>query len=179
MILGFSTHINGKETFFVEKIHSGLIQNDLMQSFDIGYNHNFDIDILSSCEPKLHTIREDKTNRWKCGMMIDFFINVRKKDMFRFAPKVPVVSVQNIVIFDVKNQEFHSNNGVIYITKRVVYIGGKYYGGAYIDNGIVLNNTGCLVQFAKNDGFDTVQNFFDYFNSDFIGKIIHWTDLKY
>lgn len=28
-------------------------------------------------------------------------------------------------------------------------------------------------------GFDSVKDFFRYFNKDFKGKIIHWTDLKY
>lgn len=28
-------------------------------------------------------------------------------------------------------------------------------------------------------GFDTIEEFFAYFNEDFVGKIIHWTDLRY
>ena len=32
---------------------------------------------------------------------------------------------------------------------------------------------------SLNDGFDSVQQFFKWFNKDFEGKIIHWTKLKY
>ncbi len=34
-------------------------------------------------------------------------------------------------------------------------------------------------QLAINDGFNSVDDFFQYFNTDFTGKLIHWTDLKY
>ena len=46
-----------------------------------------------------------------------------------------------------------------------------------IDN-IVLTNKQ-IEQLAKNDGFDSVQDFFNWFNEDFNGRIIHWTDFKY
>ena len=36
-----------------------------------------------------------------------------------------------------------------------------------------------LRELAKNDGFESVEDFFAYFNKDFKGKIIHWTDLQY
>ena len=32
---------------------------------------------------------------------------------------------------------------------------------------------------SQNDGFDSVQDFLDYFSENFYGKIIHWTDLIY
>ena len=32
---------------------------------------------------------------------------------------------------------------------------------------------------ARNDGFDSIQAFFEWFKEDFEGKIIHWTDLRY
>ena len=32
---------------------------------------------------------------------------------------------------------------------------------------------------AWNDGFDTAEEFMNWFKMDFIGKIIHWTDCKY
>jgi len=30
-----------------------------------------------------------------------------------------------------------------------------------------------------NDGFESLQDFFNWFNKPFRGKIIHWTDFKY
>lgn len=159
MILPFSTQINSKPTYFVEKIHSGLLQNDLLQGFDLGSDHNFDLDKLCSCEPKLHTIREDKTNRWKAGNKIDFFINCRQPNMFRFAPVLPVVSVQKIeILYD---KAF-----------------GKSIQPDVIIDGVRLHPMK-LDELAQNDGFDTVEDFFAYFNEDFTGKLIHWTDKRY
>jgi hypothetical protein len=32
---------------------------------------------------------------------------------------------------------------------------------------------------ARNDGFATVKDFFEWFSEDYTGKIIHWTELRY
>jgi predicted nucleotide-binding protein (sugar kinase/HSP70/actin superfamily) len=32
---------------------------------------------------------------------------------------------------------------------------------------------------AINDGFEDMHQFFKWFDTDFKGKIIHWTDLRY
>jgi hypothetical protein len=163
MILGFSTQLNGKPTYFVEKIHSGLLQNDLLQGFDLGDNHEFDLDKLCSCKPKLHTLRDDPKDCWHAGIMIDFFINVRTKKMFRFAPVVPVVSTQKVTM--------------IYLFGKIIYIS--------IGNRELLPHE--KEQFAINDGFDNWDDFFNYFyliikqtEDNFLKrKLIHWTDLKY
>lgn len=163
MILGFSTQLNGKPTYFVEKIWQGLLKKE----FNLLAYHRFKddaayADVIDKWDykkdilPKLHTIREDKTNLWQAGMKIDFFINVRKKNMFRFAPVLPVVSVQKIEII---HQEF--------LNDIIIKIDGK------------IINTEEQQQLAWNDGFDNLLAFLMYFNEDFIGKIIHWTDLKY
>lgn len=159
MILPFSTKMNGKPTYFVEKIHSGLLQNNLLQGFDLGYDHTFNLDVLSSCEPKLHTIREDTKDRWKPGNKIDFFINCRQKDMFRFAPVLPVVSTQKVeIVYD-------------------KIFGKNIYPDIRIDN--IRLHPEKFETLAQNDGFDTIEDFLAYFNEDFKGKIIHWTDLRY
>lgn len=164
MILPFSTQLNGKQTFFVEKIHSGLLQNDLMENFNLGYDHNFDLDKLSSCEPKLHTLRDDLNDRWHKGVMIDFFINVRQKSMFRFAPRLPVVSTQEVFMT-------YRHSDIIQIS---------------IDGRELFSYTEKL-EFAINDGFDNWEDFFEFFypkikesaKGFYKPKLIHWTDLKY
>jgi hypothetical protein len=164
MILPFRTQINGNETFFVEKIHAALssyFHNRIMYNYK---NPAFNLEIYNKCEPKLHTIREDKNNRWKSGITIDFFINVRTKKMFRFAPKVPVVSTQTI---EIKYIGFSDG------FRPWVKIDGK---NVYTLDQIESEK---MLKLANNDGFDTIQAFFDYFNKDFVGKIIHWTTLKY
>lgn len=159
MILPFSTQMNGKPTYFVERIHKSLKSTYFNDSVGFSPAHvpkDFDFVMFPLLEPKHHTIREDKNDRWQVGTKIDFFINCRQKNMFRFAPVLPVVSVQEIII--------KQWNG-----KPQVYIDGSPFPMQYL----------LLVELAKNDGFDTIEDFFAYFNQDFKGKIIHWTDLRY
>ena len=110
MILAFSQKINNRPTYFVERIWEGLLRfnfdtdieyvsflNAHHQQFGEYWNW-FPNEHTRLTKAKVHTIREDKNNRWHAGTMIDFFINTRQKEMFRFAPVLPVVSVQKIEI---------------------------------------------------------------------------------
>ncbi|MCH5690012.1 hypothetical protein LWM68_40800 [Niabella sp. W65] len=82
----------GEPTMFVSLISKGLLENKLttpkeMFKVRLEYLNRFGI-VLSNFTyriPKIHTLREDKNDRWTKGIMIDFFINSRTKDMFRFA----------------------------------------------------------------------------------------------
>lgn len=177
MILPFSTQLNGKPTFFIQKIWASLLKID----FDL-YDDYLHLDGLppqmplppssyKSFTPKIHTIREDKNNRWKAGVMIDFFINCRTKSMFRFAPSIPVVSTQEVKI---KYYNFYDD----YNKKVDVYVDDCFLGQYYFSS-INPNKESELIELAQNDGFDTVEDFFVYFNKDFKGKLIHWTDKRY
>lgn len=164
MILGFSTQINGKPTFFVERINRGLILNDFKKDFEFDCDkYTIDLFNLHKYSPKIHTIREDKNNRWQVGTKIDFFINVRQKNMFRFAPVLPVVSVQEIEIKWINRHK----------------VRGFQYSNAVISINDVHIDLEQVEKLALNDGFDTIEDFFAYFNEDFKGKIIHWTDKRY
>ena len=173
MILPFSTQINGKPTYFVEKILKSFDGKDCTEDDELMLKEAIYLGFLSpykydEVKPKLHTIREDKNDRWKPGVMIDFFINARQKNMFRFAPRIPVVSTQRI--------------NITWLTKYMVFvtIDNKPIGDAIWDRGFICMSCDTrLRELAKNDGFDRVEDFFAYFNKDFTGKIIHWTDLKY
>ena len=175
MILPFSTEMNGKPTHFIDKIWSGLIYKKLST---IRICRDFErqralitpsqFGVVPYHHPKLHTIREDKNNRWKVGTKIDFFINARQKNMFRFAPVLPVVSTQ---VFEIN---WHSSNEKLFVR---VYIDGKSF--ARIDFDKELYVSGQMLDFVNSDGFDTIEDFFDYFDKDYVGKIIHWTDLEY
>lgn len=176
MILGFSTKfpkgkgaLSGKETHFARKILNGLskeIKDDFIESLEVGklikFNNLFsfkDALLQINQNAKLHTIREDKKDRWKVGNDIHFSINVRTKNQLQFAPVVKVKSIQKVemVIRGIKNERPIN-----------VYVDGKIIG---VNNG--------LKELAINDGFDTLEDFYDYFKDGFTGKIIHWTDLKY
>ena len=162
MILPFSTQINGKPTYFVERIHKcfSLKEINMIAGLDpsIHYPKDYNFVAKDKLPAKLHTIREDKKERWKPGTKIDFFINCRQKDMFRFAPRIPVVSTQTIEII-ADNFEFMND--------YQIKIDGK------------LLSFDEQLELALNDGFDCLLHFFLYFNTDFTGKLIHWTDLKY
>ena len=169
MILPFSTQINGKPTYFVEKILKSFDGKDCTEDDKLMLKEAIYLELLSpfkydEVKPKLHTIREDKNDRWKPGVMIDFFINARQKNMFRFAPRIPVVSTQRILMS-------YAYANIIHIT-----INGKR-----------LNDWQEKEKLAINDGFESWDDFVDYFipiiekseDEFFTGKIIHWTDLRY
>jgi hypothetical protein len=165
MILSFKTKINGKHTYFVEKIWKSLQSVDLSEYFaHIDGKYLAPTNKRGDFNAKLHTIRTDEKDRWETGVLIDFFINARQKNMFRFAPRIPVVSRQRIYMS-------YAFNDVIEIT-----IGKKY-----------IADFKEKEQLAINDGFDSYEDFFNYFypiiksskNEFYKGKIIHWTDLRY
>lgn len=115
---------------------------------------------------KIHTIREDKLNRWKDGRLIHFSTGVRTKDYNCFKKSV-CRNTQKITI----------RHSVGYIQ---VYINDKFFGSVY-HHGLndIYEYSNCLNILALNDGFSGLSEFFNWFNSDFEGKIIHWTYFKY
>ena len=87
--------------------------------------------------------------------------------MFRFAPVLPVVSVQEIEV------KHHLNYVSLFIDKIV-------YEVEVCETSKKIKSTDPVIEaLVQNDGFDSADDFFSYFNKDFKGKIIHWTDLKY
>ena len=168
MILPFSTQLNGKPTYFVEKIHKSfrIHEVNMKAAIDprIHYTADYNFVAKDKFTAKLHTIREDKNDRWKRGTKIDFFINCRQKNMFRFAPRISVISTQHVFMT-------YWGNDIIQIS-----VSGRELFG---------HNE--RLEFAINDGFDTWEDFFNYFypiiekskDKCFSGKVIHWTDLRY
>jgi len=173
MTLGFSTHwpkqmpeqLAGKENCFVEKILEGLKQNEIINDFQFKISQEAYLDnILNRYvlyqDAKLHTIREDKTGLWKAENKIHFVINNRTPQRFQFAPVIRCVSIQKIQISHYSKKMYHE-------TAPIVQVDDFRLKSEEID------------QLAKNDGFNSVEDFFAWFNKDFTGKIIHWTNLKY
>lgn len=158
MILPFSTQMNGNATYFVERIQRS-ISADLFTPRIVYKCDWFNPIAYFKVKPKHHTIREDKKDRWKAGNKIDFFINCRQKDMFRFAPVLAVVSIQKVEIKYLIRDAFGSTISIKIDGKEIDY--------------------STTVELTRNDGFDTIEDFFAYFNEDYLGKIIHWTDLRY
>jgi len=158
MNLIFQKEINGKKTYFKRKIQAGLLERFSFKFMNENYNYKVDNYIH-----KIHTIREDKKGRWKIGMNIHFKEWTNKpyrSAMYQFAPIVKVKSIQDIEI-----KWGISNKGMANEDKYVIV---KIDGNSFDINELV-----------KNDGFESNREFFEYFNKDFKGKIIHWTDVAY
>lgn len=173
MQLLFSTKIKEKETFFVEKIHKTFFLKEIYMKAGLDpqkhYPKDYNYFVKDKCSPKLHTIREDKKNCWEVGTLIDFCIKNNNTEVFRFAPSLPVVSIQKIEIKYTKCS--YDDSPLVYIL-----IDDQCLGTYNLNN---KSNYGDINKLVQNDGFYTIDDFFNYFNEDYTGKIIHWTDLKY
>lgn len=103
---------------------------------------------------KIHSIRLDPGNRWKPGRKIHFATGVRTPNYHCFKEGV-CKSVQEIS-FD--------------------------YDPVYLDPIVFIDNIK-IDTFRRslniNDGFKTLYAFYKFFNKNFKGKIIHWTDFRY
>lgn len=100
---------------------------------------------------KIHTIREDKHERWKAGRSIQFATGVRTRHYNKF-----------------RDGECHSVQQVeIEPMSRTIKVDGIEIDPR--DHG----------QFAKCDGFPEEWAFWDWFNKPLKGKLIHWTEFQY
>jgi len=172
----------GQPNYFPEKIQHSLMDHGILSVADRHnyrheheqrFGHVWDWD-CPKLNRKDHTIREDKNDRWKPGMDIHMVINNRTKNRFQFVPVVKCKSVQTIEIRDITH--LSTNVGIVLnfpIKDQVFHL--RY--NVIVDGKILGRNA--IIVLAIKDGFDSVEDFFAYFNKDFKGKIIHWTNLKY
>lgn len=94
MNLSFTAEIDGKPSFFKEKI--------LLSLGTVG---------LPDLNPKLHTIRrtraeatgDPKAPEWQQGMVIDFCISTAAGQEIPFGPKIRCTGIQNICICAIGN----------------------------------------------------------------------------
>lgn len=117
---------------------------------------------------KVHTLRKGK--RWKAGNSIQMATGVRTKSYHQFNKHKPdlqnCVSVQTIKF---KNYRFWGYMEMYQVTAFDILIDGRL---------LTLEEMKVL---AKNDGFDSLYEFFIWFKDkkDWPDQIVHWTDLKY
>ena len=169
--IGFSVKFPwGEETHFVPKIWEGIIEYGLFPQWAslpyllLAEGKNLDyIFKKEGISPKIHTIREDKADLWKPGRKIHPVVFNRTKDRFQFAPVLECKSVQRI---EVIYAESNNHKPKVIIDENIFY------------NTLAGINKG-MEKLARNDGFDSAGDFFRFFNKDFTGKIIHWTDFHY
>jgi len=98
---------------------------------------------------KIHTVRHDKKNRWKPGRQIEMAYGIRTKSYEQFNSGICVATHEICINPD----------------RERVFVG--------IGQGIVYRYSGVL-SFAKNDGFDSLEDFWKWFDKPFDGKLIVW-----
>jgi len=176
MLLGFKRtfpwKVNGEpdHTYFREKILAGAKR---VTALDVVTANQIDTNNIHGFKPKLHTLRADPHDRWKAGRKIEMvYRGAGYKILVQFNKGIPelekCVSTQKIEIKWVYN----TIDGVGDINTMLVYVDGRCL--------TLSSNYGFEVQsLAANDGFYGFDQFAKWFNKDFTGKIIHWTDLRY
>lgn len=184
MNLPFSQFINGRPTYFVEKIWWGLLQegkanfsecNQYQKQHIAKFGTYWPLEPVESIEkrnrPKLFTIRDKKSAaRWKPGMNVHMVINNRSPKRFQFAPTIKLVAKQEVII---------SREVVKGSVWACVKIGEVEYQDR-IEHVDTMLSAQRIQELATLDGFNTVNDFFDYFSQGqpefvFEGYFLHWT----
>jgi len=116
---------------------------------------------------KIHTIREDEPDRWHDGRHIHFANGVRTKNYDCFK-EGPCVSTQPISII--------WNSTGFSVT---ILIDKKAYSANWDKTKDSISCDPIIREISENDGFENVESFFKWFNENFRGKLIHWTEKRY
>jgi hypothetical protein len=113
---------------------------------------------------KIHSIREDKNNRWKVGMKIDHWMH---------SPRNPS-----------KHPYPFLKGKHVLISKQQIEILPYYKDGNCYSATVVVDNTRLISMdeienLSYNDGLENTRMFFKWFDCFFKGYILHWTTCKY
>lgn len=165
MTLGYSQQFkDGTPSYFMEKILIGLMGS----RFTLEPVLASDVEAEQYFEPKIHSIREDRHNRWFAGRDIHHVYNARRSGRICFL-KNKCISTQRIIIkTEVSIIGVDSNGRDVKMgTQPLVMVDGRTMSARQVE------------AIAINDGFPSVQAFFSWFNRDFSGIIIHWTKHRY
>lgn len=100
---------------------------------------------------KIHTARIDQHNRWKPGEFINFAIGVRTKNYKEFALGRCIRVYRITINPELKSVEIDTGRGY-----KCEFLGAD------------------VIHFAQNDGFDSLEDFWRWFNKPFEGKLIYW-----
>jgi len=131
---------------------------------NLGFKERFKELILSG--EKIHTIREDSTDRWRKGMKIHFATGIRTTNYNCFK-EGECINTQKIE-FKWKSVNVGKPSEDWEVT-------------ILIDN-IMLNDINTINELAKNDGFKDIKEFLEWegwHKKNFKGKIIHFTKKMY
>jgi hypothetical protein len=193
MILPYSHKFNSKlpiigdqPTDFLNKIWRGLIVNDLANYDQYDYlmqganqkfkDHEekifFNDNIKKSNTIKIHTMRKDITDFWQTNKSINSFYFTSRPHMTKIHPTLPVVNIQKIkIVHDLEHVTVIIFSGTeISMMKKIIKVGKNF---------LMPDHDDSILKMAQNDGFLNLKQFFTFFNKDWEGKIIHWTNKMY
>lgn len=185
MLLGFSPTIQGKPTYFDRKILLGMYLNERLKTELSEKELVFAEYFLQhqQLHPKLHTLRTDAHNRWNPGMLIHMVYGMRTKQCRLIAPVVKCISVQEVEIVSMDAEGWSRDSCADYDNSVLAMI--RTTGLAFEPKRFLVYVDGVslrpymIEQLAKNDGFNSSEEFFQYFSTTQTLRLIHWTDLKY
>jgi len=137
----------------------------------LGFNPQFVPKILDGT--KIHTLRKYPHQSWKAGRSIQFatgVIALKHYKTFREDGKcsdtqmlVILTGPQSIYLVD-EAKEYSSS---YYLHQSIQHI--RFDAIKELDSELI----------SRNDGFESVEDFWKWFNKDQFMKCIHWTDFKY
>jgi len=131
----------------------------------LGFKSAFVQSVIAGTKP--HSIRSG--NRWRVGMSIQFYQNVRQKSMTKIRPDAVVKVVQSITIKPAPEQFLGPHLGPP--TQPSITIDGRQ-----------LTPLECA-ELARRDGFEDFALLLRFFRANhglpFTGQLIGWTDLRY
>lgn len=118
----------------------------------------FQPDKFPRIRPKIHAFLEDSQNKWMPGKPIEFssIPPTKNGECFYAGKKAVCISTQNVII---------------------KYVPGNFIPKIFID-GRELSYCE-MVELALNDGFKRSSQLVDWFNKEWNGKLIHWTNKRY
>lgn len=121
---------------------------------------------------KKHTIRADKGNRWKVGTKIHFWMGNPRNTRG-------------------KNKPHQFGEGICSEIRKIQILRSPSFATLLIDDEeietiwkdddsfrVYSTEADCPIfyQLATDDGFDSISEFLEWFNTDFEGKLIYWKD---
>lgn len=118
---------------------------------------------------KVHTIRKDEQNLWQPSMAIHMVSDEPGNLSNTFNDNIPelqtCISTQRITI-------------TYYMFPTAADAAGHISGAGVKIDGRALSPLE-IHELAVADGFNNIDDFFNWFTGSFTGKLIHWTNKKY
>jgi hypothetical protein len=170
MTLGYKQEFPwGEPTNFREKIWKGVMESTGPLSVEMKGKELKDyMAIESNLHPKLHSIRADAKDMWGsfAGDIHHVYDNRKPTRQCFLRNKFNGWQRIQIIWTNVTGEDEKGKNHVVGCSQLVL-----------VDGRAIRDKQ--LEELAVNDGFKDLEQFFRWFNTDFAGKIIHWTKLRY